>query len=197
MARTAELHGRRPHGCSSTNLTNEAGLIGAINTAVNGTPGTYTVTGDGAGTITIAKTATGTAAPVIAGTDAAWFGGTGTAGSAGGNTVVTSTVSTRPFRLPARRPPDLRDWRLQHSRIGDAAGVIELIGTFDTSQDLADAINSKVAGAYASIDASGHLSISGSDEMAIVGGASVGLTAGTVAATGSARHGEREDRGGC
>ncbi|MEO9587539.1 MAG: flagellin, partial [Marinobacter sp.] len=54
-------------------------------------------------------------------------------------------------------------------KIGDSEAV-DLEGTYETKQDLADAINSKVSGAFAQVDAeSGALSIESAEEVTIGG----------------------------
>jgi flagellin len=52
--------------------------------------------------------------------------------------------------------------------IGDATAV-DLEGSYDTAQDLADAINSKVAGAFATVDEDGVLTINSGDQISLTG----------------------------
>jgi flagellin len=62
--------------------------------------------------------------------------------------------------------------------------AVDIAGTYAKSQDLVDAINSKVTGAYASIDSNNHLVIS-SGEAITVGGAGATIGASTAALAGS------------
>ena len=121
--------------------------------------GTYAVSGDGAGALTVAKTATGAAstAPVIAGTDAATFttGGTSTAGAAG----LTLTIAANGFDI----------------QIGDATAVSVAAGDYTTAQSIVDAVNTALAGsASAELNDDGTMTINSSEAVTITG--SGGLT---------------------
>ncbi len=126
----------------TTNVTNLAGLVTAVQTALGGT---YAVTSSGGG-IKIALAAAGAhAAPVIGGADAAFItaGGSGTAGTATGatiNTVATSTGVNSAVTHPGTLTLNTGDLTFQ---VGTGT-TIDMAGTYTSSQDLADAINSKV-----------------------------------------------------
>jgi flagellin len=68
--------------------------------------------------------------------------------------------------------------------VGSGAAV-DLAGTYADSQALVDAINSKVSGAYASVDANDHLVISSSAALTISGAGATTLGIASVTATGS------------
>jgi flagellin len=129
--------------------------------------GTYAVSGDGAGSLTIAKTATGTAstAPVIAGTDAATFttGGTSTAGADSATLVVA-------------------DFQIQ---LGTSKAVSIANGSYTSAQSIVDAVNTALAGnATASLNTDGTMSIFSDQDVTIsgtVGVTELGLPASTVA----------------
>ncbi|PHS27235.1 MAG: hypothetical protein COA83_01570 [Methylophaga sp.] len=133
--------------------------------------GTYAVSGDGSGVLTVAKTATGTSstAPVIAGTDAATFttGGTATAGTAG----ATLTISG--------------DFSIQ---IGDATAVAVADGSYTSAQSVVDAMNTAMAGTgTASLESDGKVTIKSAETVTVTGAAgltTIGLAA-TTAASGS------------
>jgi flagellin len=129
--------------------------------------GTYAVSGDGAGLLTIAKTATGTAstAPVIAGTDAATFttGGTSTAGADSATLVVA-------------------DFQIQ---LGTSTAVSIANGSYTSAQSIVDAVNTALAGnATASLNTDGTMSIFSDQDVTITGTdglTTLGLPASTVA----------------
>jgi flagellin len=118
----------------------------------------YSVT-QAAGAITIAKVATGAAstAPVIAGADAAFIttGGAATAGAdAVAGTPASLTLASGDFTV----------------KLGANGTAVDLAGTYASGQALADAINSKVSGVYASFDTTANkLSISGGDTITLAG----------------------------
>ena len=59
--------------------------------------------------------------------------------------------------------------------------LVSLAGTYDTAQDFVDAINSKVCGAYASLDDTGQLQLSSTERSVTAAGAgatALGVTAG-------------------
>jgi flagellin len=148
---------------------NVAGLLADIQTAVGSD---VTVGTDGSGMITftaVTAGAAGTTAVAMAGADAS-----GSATTAGADAVAASTTS---LTLAAT----------EFTLAVGSGTAVDLAGTYATAQDLADAINSKVNGAYASIDSSNQLVLSGADDLTIAGAeaTTLGLTAGAVAASGS------------
>jgi flagellin len=66
--------------------------------------------------------------------------------------------------------------------VGNGASV-NLAGTYADSQALVDAINSKVSGAYASVDANHHLVITGSEKLTITGAGATTLGIASADAT--------------
>jgi flagellin len=145
------------------------GLLADIQTAVGAD---VTVGTDGSGNVTftaVTAGAAGTAAVAMAGADAS-----GSATTAGADLVAASTTS---LTLAAT----------EFTLAVGSGTAVDLAGTYATAQDLADAINSKVGGAYASIDSSNQLVLSGADDLTIAGAeaGTLGLTAGAVAASGS------------
>ena len=145
-----------------------AGLVADIQAAV----GNDVVVGvNGSDMITFTAAATGTAgdaAVAMAGTD-----GSGSATTAG---VTAVAGSAAPLTLAAA------DLTIQ---VGSGTAV-DLAVTYDTAEDLAEAINSSVSGVNASINDDGELVLSGTETFTI-GGAeatTLGLTAGAVAASG-------------
>ena len=158
----------------TTNDTNLAGLVSDIQTQLGGT---YTVTSSGGGVKIAYTTAGASAAPVIGGADASFIttGGSGTAGTAAGATIDTTATSTgvdSAVTKPGTLTLAAGDFTL---KVGTGA-TVDLAGTYTSSQDLADAINSKVPGMYASIDSSGQLNLSAADTIT-VGGAKAGAGA--------------------
>lgn len=158
----------------TTNVTNLAGLVSAIQSQLGGT---YAVSSSGGG-VKIAYAAAGASpAPVIGGADASFIttGGSGTAGTATGATINSSATSTG-VNSAVTHPGTLTlaagDFTL---KVGTGT-TVDLAGTYTSSQDLADAINSKVPGMYASIDSSGQLALSAADAIT-VGGAKAGAGA--------------------
>ena len=154
----------------TTNVTNLAGLVTAVGTALGAG---YAVTASGSG-IKIAKATAGAgAAPVIAGADAALItaGGTGTAGTATGATVNTTATSTgvntavTAVGTPTTLTLVSGDFSVQ---IGTAAAQ-DFAGVYSSAQDLADSINSKVAGATAVVDSTGVLKVNAGDKVTIAG----------------------------
>jgi flagellin len=179
--------------------TNLAGLVGEIQSDLdNLANGIYDVQVGGTNNdqIVIAKVATGAAstAPVIAGTDATLIttGGSGTPGAdAGADTPTTSTstgvnaavtaVGTAPLTLAAG------DFTAQ---VGTNTAV-DLAGTYATGQALADAINSELAGGFATFDsttgllslASGQALTLGGDRFDTSSANNLGFAAASVTAT--------------
>ena len=132
--------------------------------------GTYAVSGDGAGALTISTIATGTAAtaPVIAGTDAATFttGATSTAGVDGATLVID----------------DAADFQIQ---LGTSTAVSIANGSYTSAQSIVDAVNTALAGnATASLNDDGTMSIFSDQDVTITGTeglTTLGLPASTVA----------------
>jgi flagellin len=128
---------------------------------------TYAVSGDGAGSLTVAKTATGAAstAPVIAGTDAATFttGGTSAAG------VDSATLVVADFQI----------------QLGTSTAVSVANGSYTSAQSIVDAVNTALAGnATASLNTDGTMSIFSDQDVTITGTdglTTIGLPASTVA----------------
>ncbi|MES1191733.1 MAG: flagellin [Steroidobacter sp.] len=158
----------------TANDTNLAGLVSDIQTQLGAT---YTVTSSGGGVKIAYTTAGAHAAPVIGGADATFIttSGSGTAGTAAGATIDTTATSTG-VNSAVTKPGTLTlaagDFTL---KVGTGT-TIDLAGTYTSSQDLADAINSKVPGMYASIDSNGQLDLSAADTIT-VGGAKAGAGA--------------------
>ena len=131
---------------------------------------TYTVTGDAAGALTIAKIATGStsAAPVIAGTDAATF-----------NTGSTSTAGTDDATLVI---DDAADFQIQ---LGTSTAVSVANGNYTSAQSIVDAVNTALAGnATAELNSDGTMSIYSDQDVTITGTeglTTLGLPATTVA----------------
>ena len=168
----------------TTNTTDLATLVGVVQGQLNtAAAGVYTVTASSGG-LKIALTAPGAgAAPIITGADAALIttGGSGTIGVAvGANTpgAATSSGLTAALAATGTATPQTfaaGDFTLQ---IGTAA-AIDLAGTYKTAQDLADTINSKVAGATAVVDSTGVLKVNAGDKVTI-GGAKAGVGVGNL-----------------
>jgi flagellin len=133
--------------------------------------GTYLVSGDGAGALTISTVATGAAetAPVIAGTDAATFTG-GTPVSTAGTDSATLVID------------DAADFQIQ---LGSSTAVSVANGSYTTAQSIVDAVNTALAGnATASLNTDGTMSIFSDQDVTITGTdglTTIGLPASTVA----------------
>ncbi|MEJ1961217.1 MAG: flagellin [Gammaproteobacteria bacterium] len=167
----------------NTNTTNLAGLALEIGTQLGGT---YAVTSSSGGIKIAFATPGAGAAPVIGGADAALIttGGAGTIGAAAGsptpgtatttgvNAAVTATGVVTPVTLAAG------DFTVQ---VGTATPT-DFAGTYNSAQDLADAINSKVAGATAVVDSTGVLKVNAGDTVTI-GGAKAGTGTGNLGFT--------------
>jgi flagellin len=69
-------------------------------------------------------------------------------------------------------------------QIGTATAV-DVAGTYDTAQDLVDAINSQVSGSYASIDDTNHLVISSGEAITLGGAGATALGVATAAVGGA------------
>ncbi len=120
--------------------------------------GTYSVSGDGSGVLTIETVATGAGndAPVIAGTDAATFGTPTTTAGADGATLV---VGATDFGIT----------------IGTNDEVFVAAGSYTTAQSFVDAVNTALGSdASAELDDNGFLNIYSAEAVAISG--TVGTT---------------------
>ncbi len=153
------------------NGADEAANIVLLQAALNTqAAGTYVVSGDGAGALTIAKIATGIAstAPVIAGADAATFNtsSTSTAGKAGATFVID----------------DAADFQIQ---LGTSTAVSVANANYTSAQSIVDAVNTALAGnATASLNDDGTMSIFSDQDVTITGAeglTTVGLPSLTVA----------------
>ncbi len=167
----------------NANDTNLAGLVTDIQTKLNtASSGTYTVTASGSG-VKIAKTATGTVSttPAIAGTNATFItaGSTTVAGAAAGSTTNGTATSTGVnTAVTATGTPTSVTLAAGDFTVAVGTGTaVDMAGTYATSQDLADAINSNVPGAYASVDTTTGI-------MSLSAGSAITL-AGTKASTGA------------
>jgi flagellin len=163
-----------PGGSAQTvtlNTDMSASTVAQIATAIDGQLDATVVVSSGGGKITFTAATAGAGSVAVGGTDAAFIttGGTNTAGAA----TVAGTAA--PYTLGA-------------FTVGVGTGTaVDVAGTYATADDLAAAINSRVSGAYATVDTTGHLSLS-SGESLVVGGAAattLGFTAGTTTAAGN------------
>ncbi len=138
----------------------------------------YTVA-SASGGLLITKTATGAAslAPNVSGVFLT-TGGSGTGGTDAGATlpgVINSTgvnAAVSATGTPSPQTFAAGEFTIQ---IGTNPPM-DMAGLYQTSQELAEAINSKVGGVYASIDANGVLQIS-AGEMVTIGGTRAGAGA--------------------
>ncbi|MFM1887013.1 MAG: hypothetical protein RL026_2170 [Pseudomonadota bacterium] len=152
----------------TTDTTDLSGLATAINSQL--TTSGVTVAANGADLDFTDGTA-GAGSIAFGGADATLMttGGTSTAGAdAVAGTAAAYTVGA--FTLA----------------VGSGTAV-DLSGSYDTADDLVAAINSQVGGVYAEVDSSGFLALSSAEDIVVGAGAgttALGLTAGTVAASG-------------
>lgn len=133
----------------------QAATVG-LGTIAAATPGTTT---NGAGSSTGVAAATAAAGTTVNGTGV----------TTGVNAAVTATGTPTPVTLAAG------GFTVQ---VGTGTAV-DMAGTYNSQQELADAINSRVSGAYASVDSTGVLSLS-SGEAITLGGARAGTGAGNL-----------------
>jgi flagellin len=141
----------------AADATNDIDITGAVASAL-GVAGT--ITGGGADVSSSAPLASS----IPAGTT-----NNGTATSTGVNAAVSSTGTPQSVTLATG----------EFTVAVGTGTAVDLAGTYATSQDLADAINSKVGGAFASIDKTGVLKIN-SGETVTVGGAKAGTGTGNL-----------------
>jgi flagellin len=122
----------------------------------------------GAGnTIVFTSGTAGAGSIAIGGAGAATVGGSGTAGAA----AVAGTAA--PYAVGA--------FSIQ---VGTGTAV-DVAGTYATQQAFADAINSQVAGVYASIDSSNHLVLSSGEALTLSGAGATATGNASAAVAGS------------
>jgi len=139
----------------NADYTNAAGVIAAVQTQLNtASAGTYTVAAGAANAVTITANtagAAGNAAVAVVG---------GPAGSA--TTTGADAVAGTPASLTLTSADTIK--------IGATGTAVSLAGSYASGQALADAINSKVSGAYASFDTTTNkLSLSAADTITTAG----------------------------
>jgi flagellin len=157
----------------STDVTNMAGLIGAINTALGANASDYSLSDDG-GKLKIETTATGASASiVIGGTDAAFFGTPVDGADAGANTPGTATstgVNAAVTAASSAVPLTLANGEL-------TINGTDMEGTYKDAQSLVDAINSKgISGVSAYYDADSKSVHLNSQQALTVAGTRAGAT---------------------
>jgi flagellin len=142
-----------------------AGFVAAIDADLDAT---INVTESG-GQITFTAATAGAGSVAIGGAGAATFttGGTNTAGAA----AVAGTAA--PYAVGA--------FSIQ---VGTGAAV-DVAGTYATQQAFADAINSQVAGVYASIDSTNHLVLSSGEALTLSGAGATATGNASAALAGS------------
>jgi flagellin len=153
------------------NYADQAALIADLDSQLAG----YTVTTTGGSNVTFTNDTTGSAAVAISAPDAnataAGFGAaTGTAGTAGGAITLASgdlTLAT------------------------GSNTAVDLAGSYATTQSLADAINSKVSGLYATVSG-GALQLTSAAEITL-GGTEATTTLGFASTTAAATNGSLSD----
>jgi len=149
--------------------TTNAAALAAAGVTVSGTAA--------AGTLKFTK-ADGTAFDtVVANTNTGTAGGfatftTGTHAATGGVVAVPGTANS---------------YTLASTMVAVGTGTaVDIGGTYATSQALADAINTKVSGAFASIDSTNHLVITAGEDITVTAGAgATALGVATAAVSGS------------
>lgn len=150
------------------NYASQAALIADLDSQLAG----YTVSTTGGSNVTITNDTTGSAAVAISAADAnattAGFGNaTGTAGVAGGSITLASGA----FTLAT-----------------GSNSAVDLAGTYSTTQGLADAINSKVNGVYATVTSGGALQLTSSQDITL-GGSEATTTMGFASTSATASNG--------
>lgn len=157
-----------PGGSAQTVTLNtdlSAGTVADVATAIDGQLDASIVVSSGGGKITFTAATAGAGSVAIGGTNASFIttGGANTAGAAAvAGTPAAYTVGA--FNIT----------------VGTGSAV-NVAGAYATQQAFADAINSSVAGVYASIDSTNHLVIS-SGEALTIAGAGAGNTGNASAA---------------
>ncbi|AMN46587.1 flagellin FliC [Steroidobacter denitrificans] len=163
----------------TTNLTDIDGLVGEVQGQLNtAAAGTYTVSNQGNQlVITMVATGVGSTAPTMGGDAAFSVGGTSQAGADAGAstpTVAASIGLTAAFGASAMTLAS-GAFTLQ---LTSASSAVDLQGTYSSGQALADEINTRVNGAFASFDTvSNTLSVSSGDDFTL-GGTQYGAGAG-------------------
>jgi flagellin len=150
------------------NYASQAALVADLDSQLAG----YTVTTTGGGNVTITNDTTGSAAVAISAPDAnataAGFGtATGTAGVAGGSITLASGALTLAT---------------------GSNSAVDLAGTYSTTQGLADAINSKVNGIYATVTSGGALQLTSAQDITL-GGSEATTTLGFASTSATASNG--------
>jgi flagellin len=150
----------------STDYTGDmAGLVADIDGQLDAS---ITVSETG-GQITFTAATAGAGSVAIGGADASVIttGGTNTAGAA----AVAGTAAA---------------YTLGETSIQVGSGTaVDVAGTYDTAQDLVDAINTQVSGAYASIDSNNQLVISSGEALTLSGAGATALGVASAAVAGS------------
>jgi flagellin len=156
-------------GATTVNLTGNYTTLAALASAIDGA---LTTAGPAASKITVAASGTG-----LSFTNAAGKGAAGdpviSASSAGAIAAgIVPTGGTAVAGKDAVAATTAKTLTLGASDLSIKVGsgdAVNITGTFTTSKQLVDSINSAVAGANASIDANGKLSISSSEAVTIAG----------------------------
>jgi len=143
-------------------------MVGAINTAL--TTSGVTVAKDAATNKLVFTDAATGGAVTIAGANASFVTTGGAAAPGNANTGGTAN----PYTVGALS-----------IQIGANGTAVDVSGTYDTAADLAAAINSKVGGAYATIDATNHLVIKAGEDLTLSGAGATALGVATSTASGS------------
>jgi flagellin len=158
-------------GTDTVNLTADysgdadvaAGMIADINTALATSGVTASM---GAGNSIVLTDAANGGTVTIGGADAAFL--TTGGASAPGTADTGGTLTVGAFNV----------------QVGTATAV-NAAGTYDTAQEFADAINSTVAGVYASIDATNHLVLSSGEALTLSGAGATATGNASAALAGS------------
>jgi flagellin len=146
----------------------QAALVADLDSQLAG----YTVSTTGGSNVTITNDTTGSVAVAISAADAnattAGFGNaTGTAGVAGGSITLASGA----FTLAT-----------------GSNSAVDLAGTYSTTQGLADAINSKVNGVYATVTSGGAMQLTSAQDITL-GGSEATTTLGFASTSAAASNG--------
>jgi flagellin len=161
-----------PGGSAQTVTLNtdlSAGTVADVATAIDGQLDASIVVSSGGGKITFTAATAGAGSVAIGGADATFIttGGTNTAGAAAvAGTPASYTLASTTIQV-------------------GSATAVDVAGTYATANDLVNAINSKVSGAYASIDSTNHLVISAGEALTLGGAGATALGVATAALGGS------------
>jgi flagellin len=104
--------------------------------------------------------------------------------TAGGFASLTGTTSVTSGTPAVAGTPAAYTLGATSIQVG-AGTAVDVAGTYATANDLVDAINSQVPGAYASIDSTNHLVISSSEAITITGAGGTALGVASAAPAGS------------